>query len=155
MRSSTYLITNKNKILYCMLFLKNDVATQWYSRTNNDAKLKNEIFEEFRKFLLNLIANLANCRLFAYERWKNARQKLDQKITTFKKYLNKLKIHLLSLLEKHKIYIFLIKLKLNLKVKILSIDNVLDICDKLLTIIIIQKQTLNRIRKVDSSSFNN
>jgi len=61
----------------------------------------------------------------------------------------------LSLLEKHRIYIFLIKLKSNLEVKILDINSVLDICDKLLAITIIQKQTLNRIRKVDSSSFDN
>jgi len=50
---------------------------------------------------------------------------------------------------------FLIKLKSNLKVKILSIDNVLDIRDKLLAIIIMQKQTLNRIRKVDLNNFDN
>jgi hypothetical protein len=57
----------------------------------------------------------------------------------FKEYLDKLKTHLLSLLKKHKIYIFLIKLKLNLKVKILNIDNVLNIRNKLLAIIIMQK----------------
>jgi len=85
---------------------------------------------------LNLIVNFANCRLFVYKRWENARQKLDQKIIVFKKYLNKLKIYLLLLLEKHRIYIFLIKLKSNLKVKILDIDNVLNIRDKLLVIII-------------------
>jgi len=50
---------------------------------------------------------------------------------------------------------FLIKLKPNLKVKILGINNVLNIRDELLAIIIMQEQTLNRIRKVDSSSFNN
>jgi hypothetical protein len=69
--------------------------------------------------------------------------------------LNELKIHLLSLLKKHRIYMFLIKLKSNLKVKILGIDNVLDIRDKLLAIIIMQKQTLNRIRKVDLNNFDN
>ncbi len=136
MRFSTYFTTNKNKILYCMLFLENDVATQWYSRTNNGAKLKSEIFEEFRQFLLNLIANFANRRLLVYERWKNARQKSNQKIIAFKKYLNELETHLSSLLEKHRIYIFLIKLKSNLKVKILDIDNVSNIRDELLTIII-------------------
>jgi hypothetical protein len=40
-------------------------------------------------------------------------------------------------------------------VKILDIDNVLDIRDKLLAIIIMQKQTLNRIRKVDLNNFDN
>ncbi len=68
MRFLTYFITNKNKILYYILFLKNNVVTQWYLRTSNDAKLKSEIFEEFKKFLLNLVANFANCRLFVYER---------------------------------------------------------------------------------------
>jgi hypothetical protein len=61
----------------------------------------------------------------------------------------------LSLLKKHRIYIFLIKLKSNLKVKILNINNVSNICNKFLAIIIMQEQTLNRIRKVDLSSFNN
>jgi len=155
MRSPTYFTTNKNKILYCMLFLENDVATQWYLRTSNDAKLKSEIFEEFREFLLNLIANFANRRLLAYERWKNARQKSNQKIIAFKKYLDELKTYLSSLLEKHRIYIFLIKLKLNLKVKILDINIVLNIRNELLTIIIMQEQTLNRIREASLSSFNN
>jgi hypothetical protein len=81
----TYFITNKNKILYCMLFLKNNVVTQWYLGTSNDAKLKSEIFKEFRKFLLNLIVNSTNCRFLIYEKWKNARQKSNQKIIIFKK----------------------------------------------------------------------
>ena len=69
--------------------------------------------------------------------------------------MNELKTHLLSLLKKHRIYIFLIKFKSNLKEKILDIDNVLNIRDELLTIIIMQEQTLNRIREVNLSSFDN
>jgi len=69
--------------------------------------------------------------------------------------LNKLETYLLLLLKKHRIYIYLTKLKSNLKVKILDIDNVSNICDKLLTITIIQEQTLNRTCKVDASNFNN
>jgi len=67
--------------------------------------------------------------------------------------LNKLEIYLLSLLKKHRIYIFLIKFKSNLKVKILNIDKILNIRDKLLAIIIMQKQTLNRIREASLNSF--
>jgi len=69
--------------------------------------------------------------------------------------LNKLEIYLLLLSKKHRTYIFLVKLKLNLKVKILSIDNVLDIRNKLLTIIIMQEQTLNRTCETNISNFNN
>jgi len=73
----------------------------------------------------------------------------------FKNHLNKLKIYLLLFLTKYRIYMFLIKFKLNLKVKILDIDNVSNICNKLLAIIIIQKQTLNCICEVNVSNFNN
>jgi len=69
--------------------------------------------------------------------------------------LNKLEIYLLSLLEKYRIYIFLIKFKLDLKVKILDIDNILNIRDKFLIIVIMQEQTLNRICEIDASSFDN
>jgi len=69
--------------------------------------------------------------------------------------LNKLEIYLLSLLKKHRTYIFLVKLKLDLKVKILDIDSVLNIRDKFLTITIMQEQTLNCTRKANASNFDN
>jgi len=50
---------------------------------------------------------------------------------------------------------FLVKLKSNLKMKILNIDSVSNTRDKLLTIIIMQEQTLNRTREIDASNFNN
>jgi len=58
-------------------------------------------------------------------------------------------------LKKYRIYIFLTKFKLNLKIKILKINNILNICNKLLAIIIIQKQILNCICKVDANNFKN
>jgi len=76
-------------------------------------------------------------------------------MTIFKKYLDELKIYLLSLLKKHRIYMFLVKLKSNLKIKILDIDSLLSICDELLAMIIMQEQTLNRTRKASASNFNN
>ncbi len=63
-----YFITNKNKILYCILFLKNNVVMHQYLKTSNNTKLKSKIFKEFRKLLLNLIANSTNCRLLVYKR---------------------------------------------------------------------------------------
>jgi len=49
---------------------------------------------------------------------------------------------------------FLIKLKSNLKVKILGIDSLLSIRDELLAMIIMQEQTLNRTREASASNFN-
>jgi len=57
--------------------------------------------------------------------------------------------------EKYRIYIFLVKFKSDLKVKILDIDSVSNTCNKFLTIIIMQKQTLNCTRETDISSFRN
>jgi len=73
----------------------------------------------------------------------------------FKKYLNELETHLSSLSKKHRIYMFLIKLKSNLKVKILDTSSLSNIRDELLTMIIMQEQTLNRTHRVDASNFNN
>jgi len=74
-------------------------------------------------------------------------------MTIFKRYLDELKTHLSSLSKEHRIYMFLVKLKLNLKVKILGIDSLLNTCDELLAMIIMQEQTLNRTREADASSF--
>jgi len=59
----------------------------------------------------------------------------------------------LSLLKKYRTYTFLIKFKSNLKVKILDIDSVSNTRNKLLTIIIMQEQTLNRTRRANASNF--
>ncbi len=55
----------------------------------------------------------------------------------FKKYLDKLEIYLVLFLKKYRISIFLTKFKSNLKVKILDINNISNICNKFLTITII------------------
>ena len=60
----------------------------------------------------------------------------------FKTHLKKLKIQLFEFNQKHKIMIFLTKLKQNLKFKILSIDNVSKSRKDILTLIIMQKKTM-------------
>ena len=63
---------------------------------------------------------------------------------TFKTHLKKLKIQLFEFNQKHKIMIFLTKLKQNLKFKILNIDNVSKSRKNILTLIIMQKKTMKR-----------
>ena len=60
----------------------------------------------------------------------------------FKTHLRKLKTQLFKFNQKHKIMIFLTKLKQNLKSKILSIDNVLRSRKNILTLIIMQKKMM-------------
>ena len=60
-----------------------------------------------------------------------------------------MKSHLFDFQKMYKIYIFLIKLKSNLKNKILSIDNVSTTREKILTQIIMQKKIMKRSREAD------
>ena len=62
----------------------------------------------------------------------------------FKAHLKKLKTQLFEFNQKHKIMIFLIKLKQNLKSKILNIDNVSRSRKRILTLTIMQKKMMKR-----------
>ena len=59
------------------------------------------------------------------------------KISIFKIHLEKFKSYLLSFEKKHKTNFFLIKFKLELKNKILNINNVFKLREKILIMIII------------------
>ena len=62
----------------------------------------------------------------------------------FKTHLKELKTQLFEFNQKHKIMIFLTKLKQKLKFKILNINNVSKSRKNILTLIIIQKKTIKR-----------
>ena len=153
-RSFDYFVTDEDKILYCMKFLKNDSINQWATHTNEELALKEIIYDEFKKFLLNLVANSTNRRFLFYERWMKTEQKSNQRVTMFKIYLEKLKIHMLALSKNHRINFFLVKLKSNFKNLILRIDNVSQMREKILVITIMQKRTLERNTRSDDESEN-
>ena len=134
-----------------MQSLEGDSAIQWYQHNTDAADVdgslyKSRIYDEFQKFLLNLIANSANRRLQAYERWEKARQRNDQKMIVFKTYLKNLKSYLSDFSEVHRVNIFLAKLKPELKNKLLSTDNVSENRKAILAQTIMQKRILKRQR---------
>ena len=75
------------------------------------------------------------------------------KVSIFKTHLEKFESYLLSFEKKHKTNFFLVKLRLKLKNKILNIDNIFKLREKILIMIIMQKNILNRSRAEDG--FNN
>ena len=75
------------------------------------------------------------------------------KVSIFKTHLEKLENYLSSFEKKHKIIFFFAKLKSKLKNKILNINNVFKLREKILIIIIMQKNILNRNRA--KGEFNN
>ena len=144
MMSLEYFFIDVIKIVYCMQFLKDDSAVQWYQHINENALLSKKFYARFMTFLLDLIIDLINRRLHVYERWKEIKQRFNQKMLAFKTHLKKLKTQLFKFNQKYKIMIFLAKLKQNLKFKILSIDSVSHLRENLLTLIIMQKKIMKR-----------
>ena len=92
--SLEYFFIDVIKIMYCMQFLKDDSTVQWYQHMNEDVLLSKKFYARFITFLLDLITNSINRRLLVYERWKEIKQRSDQKMLAFKTHLKKLKIQL-------------------------------------------------------------
>ena len=77
MMSLEYFSSDMIKIIYCMQFLEDDFAVQWYQHVNEGALLSEKIYARFMTFLLDLITDFINRRLLVYERWKEVKQKSD------------------------------------------------------------------------------
>ena len=144
--SPEYFTTNAAKIIYCMQSLEGDAGTQWY-RHFETRGLGDTTFPGFEEFLLNLVADPANRRLRAYEKWESAKQGATQKVTAFKGYLEELEAHLPPFSEEHRVNIFLSKLNSDLKNKLLSTGNVPKQREELLAQALMQEQVLERSRR--------
>ena len=99
-------------------------------------------FAFFEKFLLDLVADPINRHLGAYECWEAAKQRLDQKVSVFKAYLEELKAHLPPSNQDVRANFFLAKLKPELKEKILATGNVPKQWEKILAQAIMQEKNL-------------
>lgn len=146
MISPEYFTTDQAKILYCMQSLEGDPANQWYSHTSNGATVAQETYKGFEDFLLNLASDPTNRRLLAYEKWEEATQKGDQKVSVFKAYLEDLEAQLPPFTEEHKAMMFLSKLKPILKERILTTGNVPSSREGILAMAIMQERTMKRSR---------
>ncbi|KAL2036420.1 hypothetical protein N7G274_010860 [Stereocaulon virgatum] len=92
--SPDYFTTEKAKILYCMQSLEGDPATQWRQYFRKD-RVDEYSFEDFARFLLDLVADPVNRRLLAYDRYFNTKQQPGQKASAFKAYLEELEAHII------------------------------------------------------------
>ena len=145
-RSPSYFRSDRDKLLYLMPSLEGDPRTQWYHHTKDGAELEGLSYEFFKQFCLNLIADPVNRRLAAYERWEEARQLSNQKVTTFKAYLEELEGHIPDFEETHRAFFFLSKLRSELKTKILGTGQVPQTREGILGVAIMQEKNLERTR---------
>lgn len=146
LNSPEYFTTDQAKIAWCMLSLEGDPASQWYSEFKKKG-LEGYTYERFQVFLLNLIIDPANRRLLAYERWEEAKQQPNQKVSVFKAYLEEVEAQIPEFSEGHKANFFLAKLKPELKGKILSTGNVPTQREDILAQAIMQERVLERARQ--------
>ena len=109
-------------------------------------------FESFRQFLLNLFADR---RLLACEKWDDARQRSDQKVSGFKAYLEELETWLPPLPEEFRADIFFAKLKPELKSRLLSTGHVQQQREEILAQAIMQEKILERARAGSGGSHSN
>ena len=109
---------------------------------------------KFEQFLLDLVVDSINHRFIAYKKFDAIHQKIDQKVSVFKAYLKEIKKKLSFFDEYYRAMLFLIKLTLVLKNKLLIMRNVSNIRKTILFKIIMQEITLSRTREDDGNSNN-
>ena len=149
MSAPEYFVTDKAKILWCMQSLEGDPATQWFTHTSDGETVAagQVTYLEFEQFLLDLVADPVNRRLIAYEKFDAAHQKTDQKVSVFKAYLEEIERELPPFDEYHRAMLFLAKLTPVLKNKLLTMGDVPNTREAILSKAIMQETTLGRTRE--------
>ncbi|KAL2036416.1 hypothetical protein N7G274_010866 [Stereocaulon virgatum] len=137
--SPEYFTTERAKILYCMQSLEGDAATQWRLYFRKD-RVDEYSFEDFSRFLLDMVADPVKRRLLAYDRYCNTKQQPGQMVLAFEAYLEELEAHMVPLPEEFRVNMFLSGLRSELKSKILSIGNVPTTRESLLALAMMQKK---------------
>ncbi len=119
--TSWHFESDEKKILYCMIYLKNESKKLWFNHKETMSAAQQTWFN-FINFLLNLIENSMNWDINVTQQYANASQRLDQTIWTFAAHLSILK-HQLSLYnDEHKRTHLFIKLRSELRVIITNVQ---------------------------------
>ncbi len=121
-----YLLTfesDEKKILYCMIYLKNESKKLWFDHEETMSAVQ-QMWFNFINFLLNLIKDSMNRDIDVTQQYANASQRSDQMIWTFATHLSTLK-HQLSLYnDEHKWTHLFIKLRSELRVIITNVQSI-------------------------------
>ncbi len=120
---SWYFESDEKKILYCMIYLKNESKKLWFNHKETMFAAQ-QMWFNFINFLLNLIEDLMNWNIDVTQQYANALQRSNQMIWTFAAHLSILK-HQLSLYnDEHKWAHLFIKLRSELRVIITNVQSI-------------------------------
>ena len=132
-----YLLTfesDEKKILYCMIYLKNESKKLWFDHEETMSAVQ-QMWFNFINFLLNLIKDSMNRDIDVTQQYANASQRSDQMIWTFATHLSTLK-HQLSLYnDEHKWTHLFIKLRSELRVIITNVQSISITWDALINLV--------------------
>ena len=115
--------SNEKKILYCMIYLKNESKKLWFNHEETMFATQQTWFN-FIDFLLNLIKNSMNWSINVTQQYMNTLQRSDQMIQMFATHLSILKHQLLLYNDEHKWTHLFIKLRSELRVITTNVQSI-------------------------------
>ncbi len=118
---SWYFESDEKKILYCMIYLKNESKKLWFNHEETMSAAQ-QMWFNFINFLLNLIENSMNWDIDVTQQYANASQHSDQMIWMFAVHLSILKHQLSLYSDEHKRAHLFIKLRFELRVIITNVQ---------------------------------
>ncbi len=141
--SSWHFKSDEKKILYCMIYLKNESKKLWFNHEETMSAAQ-QMWFNFINFLLNLIEDSMNWDIDVTQQYANTLQRSDQMIWTFAAHLSTLK-HQLSLYNnKHKWAHLFIKLRSKLRMIITNVQSIFITWDALIDLVAWLKTNLRK-----------
>ena len=125
---------NEKKILYCMIYFKNESKKLWFNHEKTMFAAQ-QMWFNFINFLLNIFENSMNWDINMTQQYVNALQRSDQMIWTFTVYLSTLKHQLSLYSDEHKWAHLFIKLKSELHVIITNVQSIFTTWDALINLV--------------------
>ncbi len=144
--------SDEKKILYCMIYLKNESKKLWFDHEETMSAAQQTWFN-FIDFLLNLIKDSMNRDIVMTQQYANALQRSDQMIQTFAAHLSILKHQLSWYSDEHKRAHLFIKLRSELRVIITNVQSISITRDALINLVARLKTNLRKEHVLSSKRF--
>ena len=135
--------SDEKKILYCMIYLKNESKKLWFDHEETMSAAQQTWFD-FIDFLLNLIEDSMNRDIDVTQQYANASQRSNQMIRTFAAHLSTLKHQLSLYSDEHKWAHLFIKLRSELRVIITNVQLISITRDALIDLVAWLKTNLRK-----------
>ncbi len=135
--------SDEKKILYCMIYLKNESKKLWFDHEETMSAAQ-QMWFDFIDFLLNLIEDSMNRDIDVTQQYANALQRSNQTIRTFAAHLSTLKHQLLLYSDEHKRAHLFIKLRSELRVIITNVQSISITRDALINLVAQLKTNLRK-----------